>query len=281
MEETTTGALTLGPLLLSRERLAVAASALVLLLGGELLARRHRERRWELWISMALLGAFLGARGSFVLTHLDAYATSPLDVLRFWIGGYDPLGAVLGALVATAILWRRDLRRLATGSLVVMLAAGVGLGLDAWRAPTSGPPLPQVTLRDLDGRHLPLHAITDGPAVVNLWATWCPPCRRELPMLMEAADAHPDIDFLMVSQGEAPLTVSRHLNAAELDREGIWLDETADLSTAVGAVGYPTTLIYGAGGRLHTAHVGELDRALLESLLDQLDRRERRQRSEQ
>ncbi|WP_459655422.1 TlpA family protein disulfide reductase, partial [Achromobacter xylosoxidans] len=57
-----------------------------------------------------------------------------------------------------------------------------------------------------------LAAFQGKPTVVNLWASWCPPCRREMPAFEQAQAANPDIHFVFLNQGEAASTVRQYLD---------------------------------------------------------------------
>jgi cytochrome c biogenesis protein CcmG, thiol:disulfide interchange protein DsbE len=107
------------------------------------------------------------------------------------------------------------------------------------------------------------------PALVNIFASWCGPCEREMPMLIEAADANPDIAFLGID----------HLDRLEdgrefVDRLGVSFptihDLDGDVAAAVGARGMPTTVIFDADGVLVGRAVGELTENSLEQLLDEV-----------
>jgi thiol-disulfide isomerase/thioredoxin len=56
--------------------------------------------------------------------------------------------------------------------------------------------LPSAELRQVDGRVVNLADFIGKPIVLNAWATWCGPCRREMPMLVEAARANPGVHFV-------------------------------------------------------------------------------------
>src|SRR3546814_10052886 len=63
-------------------------------------------------------------------------------------------------------------------------------------------PLPPVAaLHRLDGGAVSLAAYRGKPVLINLWATWCPPCRRELPMLAELAKTSP-VPIVFADEGE-------------------------------------------------------------------------------
>ncbi len=78
------------------------------------------------------------------------------------------------------------------------LSAGVITGLLFWRMTSlslsvyeKGTRLPDITLRNANGDVVQLADYQGGPLVINLWATWCPPCRREMPVLESAHASAP------------------------------------------------------------------------------------------
>lgn len=112
-------------------------------------------------------------------------------------------------------------------------------------------------------------AAADRPVLVNIFASWCAPCRREMPMLLEAADANPDIAFLGVDH------VDRYEDGrAFVDDLGITFptlfDINGDVAFAVGGRGMPTTVVFDRDGRLAGRVVGELTETSLERLLDEV-----------
>lgn len=109
--------------------------------------------------------------------------------------------------------------------------------------------------------------------VVNLWATWCPPCRREMPVLAEAQTERDDIDFVFVNVGEEPETINDFLGSETLELQNILLDRNNRLGSMTGAHVLPTTLFYNADGMLVDSHTGELSRATLRQGLEKLGSR--------
>ncbi len=127
----------------------------------------------------------------------------------------------------------------------------------------------QVTL--LDGETTTLAVLADGkPLIVNLWATWCPPCRREMPMLAVAQQRERGVKFVFANQGESRAAVMRYLSASQLGLANITLDRYNELGNVAGSGMLPATLFYDGSGRLIDTHLGELTAATLEKKLSQL-----------
>ncbi len=142
-------------------------------------------------------------------------------------------------------------------------AAQVGLGA----LQRTAPPLPPLTLATIDGRPVALDAYRGRPVVINLWASWCPPCRREMPVLEKAQADHPDVTFLMINQGEAAHTVEAFVQSQGLQFNHLLLDPASQAMQAASARALPTTLFYDTQGRLVEAHLGELTAARLRDTL--------------
>lgn len=99
--------------------------------------------------------------------------------------------------------------------------------------------------------------------VVNLWATWCGPCRAEMPVFAKVQRERPDVDFVFVNQGETPPVILAYLQREQLDLKGLWRDPTSALGAAVGSSGLPTTLFFDAQGRMVKMHLGALNEPAL------------------
>lgn len=95
------------------------------------------------------------------------------------------------------------------------------------------------------------------PAVVNLWATWCGPCRSELPLLM--AEAKHDPGLIMLNVGENRATVQNFLGSSPAQ---VWLGGE-HVTSALSVTGFPTTLVINKEGEVVARHLGPLTRAQL------------------
>ncbi|ADR36400.1 TlpA family protein disulfide reductase [Oceanithermus profundus] len=158
---------------------------------------------------------------------------------------------------------------------VVLAAALLGWYLLAPSRPGRSPAgvdVPDVRLSSLGGREVQLRQFVGRPLVLNLWATWCPPCRREMPLLARTAAERSDVAFVFASQDQgrsAPL-VRSFLDDSGLVMEWVLLDPQNVLQRELATTGLPTTYFFDAGGRLVAKHVGEISPRILEASLAQI-----------
>ena len=260
----------LGPFALSSSVLLLLAAGLVAAGVGYLIGRRQQIGIGNT-LSDMLIAAVLVARIAFVARWFDTYRSAPWSMLDIRDGGFTPWAGVAAALLVA--IWRGWRRPALRKPLIVGLAAGAlvwGALFGALRM-TEQPALPKLALTTLDGAPTDLAALADGkPMVVNLWASWCPPCRREMPVLAAAQKRESGVRFVFVNQGEDGATAQRYLSAGQLDLANVLLDPGAGLGREVGSGMLPTTLFYDANGRLVDTHLGELSAASLASKLSPL-----------
>lgn len=263
----------LGPLSLQVSHLLVLVSLLVAAGVGHLAGRRRKAGIVNVLSDMVWAG-LLVARIAFVATWFELYREAPWSILDIRDGGFSPWSGLTAALLlAIWHGWRHE-------ALRKPLALGLSAGALAWAA-MSGvlgtfdnaprPALPTVALTTLAGEPTNLAALARGkPMVVNLWASWCPPCRREMPVLAAAQQLETGVTFVFANQSEDAATALRYLSASALNLANVVLDPGAELGRAVGSTGLPTTLFYDAGGQLADTHLGELSAASLASKLNPL-----------
>lgn len=265
------GALTLGPLVLSLDRAHAALGFAVLLIAAELLARRGRPEIAS-WGWYAALAAFAGARLGFVAENASYYLDRPTAIVAVWQGGFAPWwGVAAAALVSVGFAWRspRSRRAVVAVGIAALAAWWVPSGLLTPASQSAAVDLPPVTLVALDGAPVAL-AELGAPAIVNVWATWCPPCRRELPVLFDAAARHDDVVVLLVNQRETEAQVRGYLAAEGFPEWGVVLDRGGVVGAALNVAGLPTTFAVDAEGRVVDVHVGEISGPGLERLIGRL-----------
>lgn len=257
--------LNIGPLALSVSYLiTLAALATGLALAGRArpaeLAAELGRHAWRI-AAVALLAARLG----FVWRFRVAYADAPLDILNIRDGGWEPQVGLIAAWVYTLVLVRRHAAWRKPLLVAVGAASAVWVGgqVALMGAVRDRPPLPDITLQTVSGQRAPLAAFKGKPMVVNIWATWCPPCLREMPVLLRAQQAHGDIHYVFVNQGETPQQVRAYLVRHNLPLRNVLLDTRGQLAAAYGVSAYPTTLYVDAQGQLVDMRMGEVTWASL------------------
>ena len=260
--------MSIGSLAIPMPALIFMVSVAVVFLVGRLTEKRAGSI--EIDAQMILAAGLIAARIAFVIRFLPQYRHAPLAVFDIRDLGFDPLvGLIAGALVAA---WRMVRNRRTRASLGLALTAGLATFATA-QALTGDPhvpsTIPAVALQSLDGT--PRSLDTQGlPTIVNLWATWCPPCQAELPAFAQAQADNPRVRFVFVNQGEQADTVRRYLASRSLSLRNVWLDPQSALAERIHAAGFPTTLFYDANGRLLATHLGPFSAATLRDAQERL-----------
>lgn len=214
---------------------------------------------------MLLLG-LLFARLGFVWQWRGVYFNDPLSIIDIRDGGWEPVaGVVVASLYGLSQVSRQALLRRPVGTAFVATLALWMAGqaaLLAWPA-ARREGLPELSLAALDGKTVRLVDFAGKPTVINLWATWCPPCRREMPMLQQAQSHEVDVNFVFVDQGETRDEVARYLASQGLTLGNVLLDARKVTGAAFDASALPTTLFFDAQGELVSTRVGSLSEATL------------------
>jgi thiol-disulfide isomerase/thioredoxin len=257
----------LGPLAIPMDLAVLYAAFFIAWLSGWLLGRKRGTNPESALFSMLFIGALV-ARGAFVIQYFAQYNDSFWQIIDIRDGGFLLLPGLIAAVVVGLYkAWRQ-------APLRAPLAIGVCIGLLVWGASVSvlsalqsSQKIPDISVRNIDGQPVSLQDLAGKPLVINLWATWCPPCRREMPVLAAAQAANPDIRFVFVNQGEGQVLVKKFLAQQQLSLDNNLLDTGGRLGQAVGSLSLPTTLFYSADGMLKNNHLGELSQASLKHAL--------------
>lgn len=116
---------------------------------------------------------------------------------------------------------------------------------------------PALNLPDLDGKMHDLAALNGRVVLVNFWATWCPPCRREMPSLERLRRILPEVVVLAVDVGEDADTVFAFTGTLEPAPEfSLLLDRDSAVMQAWRVRGLPSTYVVGPDGSLAYRAVG-------------------------
>ena len=120
------------------------------------------------------------------------------------------------------------------------------------------------SLVSLEDRNISLSDYIGTPVMVNFWATWCPPCRAEMPLIQAYAKTNRDaLVVLAVNAGEDKATIENFANAQNLDDLVFLLDPENSVASSYRIPGFPTSLFIDAVGMLAAVHIGELNEDLL------------------
>jgi cytochrome c biogenesis protein CcmG/thiol:disulfide interchange protein DsbE len=156
-------------------------------------------------------------------------------------------------------------------AVLALAAVAVGQLLVRSSAPKleRGEPSPPLALPDLQGRPVDLASLRGKVVAVNFWATWCAPCRSEIPALAAVWREHRDrcFEVLGVAEESAREDV---LRAAPEIPYPILLDERAQALAPWKVQGYPRTYVVDAEGFVRRVFEGEVRRGELEAAIEPL-----------
>ena len=167
-------------------------------------------------------------------------------------------------------------RKLLTGLMLLTAAlAGTGAWLlvGHWVSPDKSAAVEKLLLLQLpdsDGKTIKFAQWRGKPMVVNFWATWCAPCREEMPLLDQTAQATPGVQFVGISVDDKAHVAefrSKNPTSYPLPIAGM---ELSALAGELGnkAMALPFTVFISADGELKSVKLGALKQSELQQLVD-------------
>ena len=138
-------------------------------------------------------------------------------------------------------------------------------------------PVPEFDLAPIEGRKLGLKSgdLKSGLSLVNVWASWCPPCRVEHPFLMTLAEK--GVTIYGINYRDKPADALRFLRNLGDPYTRIGADTTGRVSIDWGIYGYPETFLVDQTGRIRYRHVGPISSEAIEDvfnpLMDQISKK--------
>ncbi len=188
------------------------------------------------------------------------------------------VGLAALALAASLLYWGYGRLRDEPGEALRSIPAfsgtpesGLGsLSLDTENLPRPGDPAPDFELLALSGETVRLSDYLGRPVILNFWATWCAPCRLEMPELQRAQAEFGDEGplVLTINQEESAERVGEFLDEVGLTLPAL-LDSDAGVGKTYGAFFLPTTVIVDQDGRVAAIHRGMISRDQLNDYLSQ------------
>jgi peroxiredoxin len=160
----------------------------------------------------------------------------------------------------------------------LLVAVGVGLVITAFT------PLPErmagwcsqdapranldFTLKDMNGQDVRLSDLKGKVVLLNFWATWCAPCRLEIPWFVEFQEKYKDKDFRVVgiSVDDPPEALLPFANRFKINYPLLVGSDREDVQNAYGPIfGVPTTVIIDRDGRICMKHIGQVSKEQFEN----------------
>jgi peroxiredoxin len=137
-------------------------------------------------------------------------------------------------------------------------------------SPAVGNPAPDFSLQDLSGESLRLSDQHGKAVLINFWATWCGPCRLEMPAFQERAGKYEsELVILAVNFDEPAERVQGFADEFGLTFP-VLLDPGGNVQELYRVRGYPTTYVVDAEGVVQNVHIGLLEEEQLDRYLSQL-----------
>ncbi len=147
------------------------------------------------------------------------------------------------------------------GILLVVLMLYLGLVTNSHKVTTSrlspGKEAPDFTLKTLDGRSVSLKDYRGKVVLVNFWATWCPPCREEMPLFEEVYEKYREKGFevLAVSTDSSKEAVTDFVKKYKLKFTVLFDD--ANVANIYGIQGLPTSFLIDREGKIVKVRLGK------------------------
>ena len=156
------------------------------------------------------------------------------------------------------------------------LIAGCSTNPATPQAPVTSSLAPDFQLQDLDGRAVSLSGLRGKPVILNFWATWCGPCRDEMPFIQEIFEnkewSDKGLVILAVDIGESPSTVKEFLESYGLSFQ-VLLDSEQSVAKNYNIRGIPTTFFIDKDGIIQDMKIGaftskaEIEQRLINSIV--------------
>ncbi|MGX7348962.1 TlpA family protein disulfide reductase [Dolosicoccus paucivorans] len=137
------------------------------------------------------------------------------------------------------------------------------------------PPTPNIEMLTEEGETVYLKdLLADGqPTIINIWASWCPPCKEEMPLFEEYAEKYSeDIRFIMLNATQSRPTETQEVALNYLEEEGlnlpVYFDIDFNSQIAFGARSLPTTVVIDENGDVIIYYPGQVTEATMDQFIN-------------
>jgi peroxiredoxin len=148
-----------------------------------------------------------------------------------------------------------------------------GIDADATQPPQTGQPAPDFYFENREGEPASLGQLEGRLVLVNFWATWCSPCRSEMPFLQQLYEDWPgdELVLLAVNVGESASDVSQFMQGYGFSFT-VLLDSKGNVARRYNVTGIPATFFIDKEGVIQNVHVGSFQsQAEIEAILSKID----------
>ena len=182
-------------------------------------------------------------------------------------------GSILVVVGAAAVLYEKLLLSFAPQTMVVTEEAGSvspaqGSSSQEGQEDSSTIQAPNVTILDAAGKEVQLHSLVGKPIILNFWASWCPPCKQEMPDFEAAYKEYgSEIQFMMVNMtdgGRETISSAKEYIASQGYSFPVYFDTKQEAAIEYGVSAIPTTYFINAQGNIIAYAAGAITAQHLE-----------------
>jgi cytochrome c biogenesis protein CcmG, thiol:disulfide interchange protein DsbE len=154
--------------------------------------------------------------------------------------------------------WKLWLPLALAGALALLLARGLQLNPRELPSPLIGKPAPAYVRPLLAGGNFDSSSLQGRVVVLNVFASWCGPCREEHPLVTQLAKRHPAVAFVGLNYKDEPAAARRWLRELGDPYTAVVVDADGRVGIDHGVYGVPETFVIARDGRIAFKHVGPL-----------------------
>lgn len=196
---------------------------------------------------------------------VDPAARFPRPVAAVIVGAIAL--ATLVALAWPALPWSEGRRIVLGPTKVSVIMRQVE---NSGAAPRAGSPAPDFEWVRPDGSRASLASLRGRGIVINFWATWCEPCKKEMPLMDRTAAEHPAVAWLAVDLDEDGERIREFFDRIGVTRLEPLLDVDLATTHRYVVLSVPTTFFVDSGGTIRHVKIGEMSEADLQRGLESI-----------